>query len=66
MQITIEQMPSLEYAGDWHDKPLKWIVKGPNAEVQKFSTKRDATLYRRCRKASKDMHEAGRNFCNLA
>lgn len=64
--ITISQMPKPEASGDWHDKPLKWLVEGPGEERQKFSTKAWATLYKRCRKASSDANEATRNFCNLA
>ena len=38
--------------GDWHDKPLKWEVKGPAAEVQNFSTKANAIMYAKIRRHS--------------
>lgn len=51
-KITIEKLPNPEHSGDWHDAPLRWIVKGPGTETQKFATKAHATLYRRCRRQS--------------
>jgi len=47
--IVISKLPYPEASGDWHDKPLRWIVSGPDAEVQKFSTRADARLYARIR-----------------
>jgi hypothetical protein len=44
---TIEKLPHLEYAGDWHDKPFKYIVKTPYDCNQKFSTKKEALLWMR-------------------
>lgn len=45
--FLIERLQSPEHSGDWHDKPLRWKVNGP--EVQKFATKRDAKLWARFR-----------------
>lgn len=56
--ISVSQMDSLEFAGDWHDKPLKWIVNGPSQEVQKFSTKKDAMRYASIRRKSASFAEA--------
>ena len=47
MKITVERMEAEVYSGDWHDKPLRWKVVGPNYEIQQFSTKADATRYKR-------------------
>jgi hypothetical protein len=62
-QITIEKMERAERAGDWHDAPLRWIVKGPLAEAQKFSTKAEATLYARLRR-NNSFSEALRKYIN--
>ncbi len=61
-KLLIEPLPSPEHAGDWHDAPLKWIVRGPGAEVQKFSRKVDAALYRRLRRAAPDFNSACNAF----
>lgn len=55
--ITIERLPRPEHQGDWHDKPLRWIatVKG---SVQKFSTKREAITWARCRNLCANDNEA--------
>ena len=52
--ILIVKLARPERCGDWHDKPLKWAVVGPGKEVQKFSTKADAVLYRRLRKVKSE------------
>jgi len=49
MRSTIERLPHPEHHGDWHDKPVRWAVR-TGTELQKFSTKKDALLYRRCRR----------------
>ena len=48
--MIIEKLPHAVHAGDWHDKPLKWQVKGPGAELQRFSTLKDAKLWRKSRR----------------
>lgn len=48
--ITVSRLDCFERSGDWHDKPLRWRVDGPGAEVQKFSTKKDAERYARLRR----------------
>lgn len=42
--VTVEPLTPWEHCGDWHDKPLRWIVKC-GSKCQKFSTKRDAEKY---------------------
>ena len=56
--ITIQLLDRPIHSGDWHDKPLKWTVNGPNNEVQHFATKKDATLYKRLRRNAKDQSAA--------
>jgi hypothetical protein len=58
MKIKIEKLDRPEHSGDWHDKPLRWRVVGPGAELQKFSTKSEATLYKRLRRKAKTFAEA--------
>jgi hypothetical protein len=60
--ITIEKLERPEHGGDWHDKPIRWIVKGPSDEAQKFSTKKDATLYAKIRRASNSFREASHKY----
>jgi hypothetical protein len=60
--IRIEKLETPEHDGDWHDKPLRWIVNGPRKEGQKFSTKKDATLYAAIRRDSGDQQEAINRF----
>jgi len=64
--ITISPLAKPIYSGDWHDKPLRWSVDGPNTEVQQFSTKKDATLYRRIRRQSASLLEASNRFVREA
>ena len=47
-KITVSRIPD-EASGDWHDKPLRYIVTGPAGEVQKFSTRKDAERYKSLR-----------------
>lgn len=56
MQLTVSKLPRPEHCGDWHDRPLRWIVTG--AEIQKFSTKRDAQQWAKCRRGSASFTEA--------
>lgn len=62
MKLIISKLPRPEHCGDWHDKPLRWQVAGPDRELQKFSTKKDAMLYRRIRKHARDFNEASTAF----
>lgn len=62
MQIVVERMETEVYSGDWHDKPLRWKVVGPAHEIQMFSTKADATRYKRIRAKSKDFKEASNRY----
>lgn len=63
MIIRVERMPREELHGDWHDKPCRWQVVGPGAELQKFSTRDDARLYARVRRASPDNITACSAYC---
>lgn len=49
MTSTITKLPHPEHCGDWHDKPLRWAVR-TGLELQKFSTKKDALVYKRLRR----------------
>lgn len=60
-KVTISAIP-WEYVGDWHDRPLRWEVRGPNGELQKFSTKKWAEKYAALRRSSVTEHEAGARF----
>jgi len=48
--IQIERLQPEEHDGDWHDKPLRWVVIGPREEAQKFPTAKEASLYARIRR----------------
>lgn len=63
--VNIEKLSRPEQSGDWHDKPLRWCVRGPGVEVQKFSTKKDALKYRSVRRKSFDFTAAVATFVNL-
>jgi len=58
MNIIVQKLEHPIHAGDWHDKPLKWSVIGPDKEVQNFVTKKDAEIYRICRKRTNSRNEA--------
>jgi hypothetical protein len=64
--ITVSKLEHPEHAGDWHDKPLRWIVNGPDTECQKFQTKKNALLYKRLRARSNSAFEAGRWYSEVA
>ena len=62
-QYTIELLPHLEYAGDWHDKPLKYIVRFEDSIfTQKFSTKKDSLTWGRIASKSADWKQASDSF----
>lgn len=61
-KITIEKLARPEQCGDWHDKPLRWAVCGPDAELQKFKTKKDALKFRSIRRRSSDFNAASMAF----
>lgn len=61
---NIEKLKRPEHSGDWHDKPLKWKVIGPGKELQKFSTKKEALLYRKIRQNCSSFLEACQQFIN--
>jgi hypothetical protein len=48
MKFLITKLDHPEHCGDWHDRPLKWKVSGP--EVQKFSTKKEAQTWVKIRR----------------
>jgi hypothetical protein len=57
MTIIIEAIAPIA-CGDWHDKPLRYEVRGPDAELQLFSTKKDAMKYASLRRRAATQHEA--------
>jgi hypothetical protein len=61
-KILVSRLERTEHSGDWHDSPLKWQVVGPGTEVQKFFTKKNALLYAKIRRNSKDFNEACRKY----
>lgn len=65
MRSTIERLPRPEHSGDWHDKPLRWAVR-TGKEYQKFSTQKDARLYRRLRDSSPNEAAATRAYIDAA
>ena len=60
--FRIEKLETPEHDGDWHDKPLRWIVLGPREEAQKFTTKKDAALWARIRRSSASFNEATNRY----
>lgn len=64
IKFTIEKLPRPERVGDWHDKPIRWVARaaGEGGWTQKFSTKRDAMLWRKCVRASGTFNEAMAKF----
>ena len=64
IKLTITKLERAEHNGDWHDRPLRWQVAGPDNELQKFSTKAEATLYAKIRRASVDAAQASRHYGN--
>ena len=60
IQFEISKLANPEHQGDWHDKPLRWVVTGP--EVQKFSTKKEALLWVKIRRNSLDFRSAVNAF----
>ena len=66
MKLTITKLPCPEHHGDWHDKPLKWIVQGPGEECQKFANHKDSSRYSGIRRKSLNQQEATRTFVATA
>jgi len=62
MNMNIVKLDRAIRDGDWHDKPLRWQVSGPGREVQNFSTKKDALLYRAIRRSSSNAQIAQRAY----
>jgi hypothetical protein len=47
MRVTVEKLAATEQEGDWHDRPYRWVVKGPRImEEQKFPTKKLSIMLR--------------------
>ena len=63
-RVTVTKLERPEYAGDWHDKPLKWAAVGPGNEVQKFSTRRHAEKYASFRRRSFTESDAQTAYLN--
>ncbi len=64
--IIVEKLSSEIHDGDWHDKPMRWTVKGPGQEVQNFSTKASANQYRTIRRTSSSFAEASTRYLREA
>ena len=62
-RVSVAKLERPEHAGDWHDPLIRWGVYGPGSELQKFSTKKSATLYAKLRRSSASFDEASRKFC---
>jgi len=62
MKIQISKMERSEHQGDWHDKPLRWQAVGPDSELQKFSTKKEASLWAKIRRRATSQFEAFRTY----
>jgi hypothetical protein len=62
--IVVCKLDKPYHDGDWHDPMLKWSVIGPDNEVQNFSTKKNAELYKKCRKNAKTQREASTMYVN--
>jgi hypothetical protein len=59
IRFQIEKLPYLVFAGDWHDKPLKWVARATEAGfTQQFSTKKDAAGWAACVRRSNTFNEA--------
>lgn len=59
MNPTVTKLDREEHVGDWHDKPMRYVVTGVTAHmVQKFSTKKGAELWARITKKTSDWREA--------
>jgi hypothetical protein len=65
MKSTITKLPHPEQCGDWHDKPLRWAVR-TGTELQKFSTKKEALLYKRLRRLHGSESAAGAAYIATA
>ena len=57
-KVKVERLSRPEHQGDWHDKPLKWAVVGPENELQKFSTQKEALSSAKIRRQTKDFATA--------
>lgn len=62
--IWIERLPCEEHSGDWHDKPLRWLVVGPFNERSKFSTLASARKYKSLRKRVRSAWQASIAYLN--
>jgi hypothetical protein len=60
--VTVTRLDVPIHEGDWHDKPLRWTVRGPASEVQNFSTKKEALHWARIRRACPDFRAAVRQY----
>ena len=54
---VVEKLPNGVCVGDWHDRPLHWLVR-TGLERQLFATRRDASLYAQCRRMAGTEHGA--------
>jgi len=63
VRATIRLVKLEKPPGGWPNKrPLKWAVKGPGEEIQKFTCRKDALCYRALRGRAVDQRAALINF----
>ncbi len=63
MKFTLTKLAHPIHSGDWHDRPGKWQVNGPESEMQTgFPTRKEAEMYAKCRRHSTSANEAGSKF----
>ena len=57
--LTVERLPHPEQHGDWHDRPTRWIARSSDPLfTQKFSTKAEATAWKRVASRAATFNEA--------
>ena len=61
-KITVSKLSNSYHAGDWHDRPLGWTVRGPGLEIQNFSTREHARAYADIRRHTDTAAKAQREY----
>lgn len=59
--IDTKRIPA-ERHGDWHDKAYRFVVAGPDGEIQKFPTRLAARRYKAIRKGCSCQRDAVRQY----
>lgn len=63
MTFTITKLDRPIHSGDWHDRPLRHQVTGP--EIQNFSTKKEALRWCSIRRKASSFSDALSKFVSL-